>query len=702
MPNNDGNRPALYSHHPLQKKPTMLGRFRIGTKLTTSFAIILLLMGALICVMLFSYKNIDNSTGNILGAFDRATSPEYGVSQGGTDIASMEKLFLTYLSTRDLKYLEDFQVLSKKVSGIFTEIHKRTPLQSNKDAAQRVLDICEAGDKGLTSYIEQEKTVQSIMANGTAAAKQLDTKIESIIKILSEASKGHQEIDVTTFEQLRLSEEIRGSIASTLLARNDLYAASNDETFEEAVLELPKRMNALGDQLQELQKLCASGPLAESTKECVDIHTQWKSFAAQFVPSVKKRIELRKPLSIALDEISGITLDMMGNMIEAVHEHVTGQRNLVGLSRTIGFLVGGVAFAIGIFVCIALTADISSGIKRAIVALNLIINDGIVSFDIPPEDAARKDEVGDLCHAFAGLLKQFQNVERLANELADGNYTSTLKVRGDKDTMNIYLNKMLDQTNSVLHEINESVTQVTTGSNEVTNAAQSLSSGAQEAAASLEQITASMNEISGQTRKNAESATQARDLAQKASKAANDGQEAMKDMTNAMERITHNSSEIQRVIKVIDDIAFQTNLLALNAAVEAARAGQHGKGFAVVAEEVRNLASRSAKAARETSDLIAKSGSEIEKGGEVASHTASVLDTIVEQIKETTELVGGIATASNEQALGVNQVSIGLQQIDSVTQQNTAAAEESASAANEMSAMAGNLQKIVEQFKLRT
>jgi methyl-accepting chemotaxis protein len=172
-------------------------------------------------------------------------------------------------------------------------------------------------------------------------------------------------------------------------------------------------------------------------------------------------------------------------------------------------------------------------------------------------------------------------------------------------------------------------------------------------------------------------------------------------MTEAMTQITMNSNEIQEVITVIDGIAFQTNLLALNAAVEAARAGQHGKGFAVVAEEVRSLAARSAKAAKETSELIAKSGLEIARGGEVAARTADVLNAIVEQIQQTTELVANIATASHKQAQGVNQVSIGLTQIDAVTQQNTASAEEAASATSEMSAMAANLQKLVAQFKLR-
>ena len=340
-------------------------------------------------------------------------------------------------------------------------------------------------------------------------------------------------------------------------------------------------------------------------------------------------------------------------------------------------------------------------ILQSVGILQSLAEQGDISLEVPRGIETRGDEIGAIGRGIKHILIDYRQIAARVRNLADGDWTDFVQEKGAKDTLSIDFRNMYQKVNETLREINTSVARVTTGSAEVSIASQSLSSGAQEAAASLEEITASMNEISSQTRANAESAAQAHDLAQKASSAAANGQQAMQEMTAAMDRITKNSNEIQRVIKVIDDIAFQTNLLALNAAVEAARAGQHGKGFAVVAEEVRNLASRSAKAAQETSDLIAKSGHEIDKGGEIAAHTAKVLNAIVEQIKQTTDLVAGIAVASNEQAEGVNQVTIGLQQIDAVTQQNTASAEESASAAGEMSGMAANLQKLVGQFQLR-
>ena len=211
---------------------------------------------------------------------------------------------------------------------------------------------------------------------------------------------------------------------------------------------------------------------------------------------------------------------------------------------------------------------------------------------------------------------------------------------------------MVDNVNEAMTNIDASSEQVAAGSQQVSSASQQLSQGAAEQSSSIEQITASVEQLSSQTHLNAENANQANDLSNEARQKAEQGNTQMQEMLRSMDEINDSSANISKIIKVIDEIAFQTNILALNAAVEAARAGQHGKGFAVVVEEVRNLAARSASAAKETSAMIEGSIKKAEVGTKIANETAESLRIIVAGIAKASQLVNDIAHASDEQASG--------------------------------------------------
>ncbi len=357
---------------------------------------------------------------------------------------------------------------------------------------------------------------------------------------------------------------------------------------------------------------------------------------------------------------------------------------------------------------------LKENINRSIDAINLLVRDtnALIEGALEGRLSLRVDDSkhqGDFRKIVRGINESLDALTFPMNEILEalekistGDLTAKINSehKGDHGRMKDALNKTLDALNNTLAGIAASVEQIRNGAQQVADSSQSVSQGASEQASALEQTTASIEEIAQQAKHNSEHAQHAKQISSTAREAADEGSALMQQMLEAMQAINDSSNQISKIIKVIDEIAFQTNLLSLNAAVEAARAGVHGKGFAVVAEEVRNLAQRSARAAKETEQLIEGSVEKIRRGTELADKTAQSLESIVQSMIKSNDLIDEIASASAEQVQGIEQISESLRQVDQVTQANAASAEQSASAAEELSSQATNLQRLVAKFRL--
>lgn len=391
----------------------------------------------------------------------------------------------------------------------------------------------------------------------------------------------------------------------------------------------------------------------------------------------------------------------IGNLVEynstGGEERADANTALAKTSTLTMAVVIAIGVIIAIFLGIFISRIISNPVREMVEAANDLAQ-GDVNVDIRTNT---KDEIGNLASSFRDMIGNIREQARVAERIAAGDLTVDVKVRSEKDLLNQKFFEIVEKNNEIMSNIVNASEQVAAGSKQVSDSSMALSQGAAEQASSVEELTASLEEVSSQTDINAKNATNANELAEAAKNNAIDGNNKMQEMVKAMEEINESSANISKIIKVIDDIAFQTNILALNAAVEAARAGQHGKGFAVVAEEVRNLAARSANAAKETTDMIEGSIKKSEGGTRIANETEEALNKIVEEVAKAAELVGDIAVASNEQANAIGQINQGIMQVSQVVQSNSATSEESAAASEELSGQADLLQEMVGRFKLK-
>ncbi|MGC4018256.1 MAG: methyl-accepting chemotaxis protein [Muricomes sp.] len=310
------------------------------------------------------------------------------------------------------------------------------------------------------------------------------------------------------------------------------------------------------------------------------------------------------------------------------------------------------------------------------------------------------DEVGEVMKAFKAMVENIRSQAETAEAIASGDLTVRVKINSEKDVLGIALSSIVEKNNQILSQICDTSGQVVSGAGQISEASSRLSEGACRQSGSLQELAAAVAEVKDRITLSAENAEMARTCANDVRDGAEDGNKYMDEMLRAMDEINVSASNISKVIKAIEDIAFQTNILSLNASIEAARAGQYGKGFAVVADEVRSLAARSAEAAKETTDMIESSMQRTEYGTKIARTTADAFSKIVGGVEEVAGLAEKIASASLEQASGIARINDEIDQVSGVVQANSAASQESAAASAELYRQAETLREMVQTFKL--
>jgi len=294
-------------------------------------------------------------------------------------------------------------------------------------------------------------------------------------------------------------------------------------------------------------------------------------------------------------------------------------------------------------------------------------------------------------------------VSEVTRQIAEGNLSVEVRTHeNDRQSILFDMKTMQQRLAETIGEIRRSADTIALASSEIASGNMDLSSRTESQASSLEETSASMEELTSTVKQNADNAVQANQLVVSASKVAEQGGYVVSKVVQTMDTINSSATRIVDIISVIDGIAFQTNILALNAAVEAARAGEQGRGFAVVASEVRNLAQRSASAAKEIKELINTSVENINQGSALVAEAGSTMDKVVESVSRVTEIMASITDASREQSTGIGHVGQAITDMDSVTQQNAALVEQAAAAAANMQDQAANLAQLVAHFRLNS
>ena len=682
---------------------------KISLKILLSFGIIILMILAFSIFVVVSNLSMNDNAYTMQSEIQMqvlGTSLVDYFSQANAGVNIINYSFDEREFDSVLKNISQSQQTLQKMKDYINEHSALANFQAEVDAVSMSIS---AWSKNINDILALNKELDTIIQDAHDNQRTLTDQSAGVFDYQMELSRDEASQDIDETARLRRVSRIEQGV--DISDRLNSIGASFELMFRSLdISHIDEDMAFFEDTVQVLTEFRDGSALQyniDTSAAMLEALEAYKGNIADFMSCFSKRNSLTQ----AGAAFSADALEAVHNLVTAVEtSSMQSAEETINTTATMRIISIAIVIA-GVVISLLLALYISRLISRPLNTLSAFMKNAGATGDITltPEDVANisemakvKDEIGQAINGCAAFVGHVTNISKELESIANGDLTTDIKLLSDSDTMGKSMKQMIENLNNMFVEINAATAQVSSGSKQVADGAQALAQGSTEQAASIQELSSSISEIAGKTKANATTAEKTSKLSETIKNSAEKGSNQMDEMITAVVDINEASKNISKIIKTIDDIAFQTNILALNAAVEAARAGQHGKGFAVVAEEVRNLASKSAQAAKDTGVMIQDSMAKAEFGAQIAEENAESLKEIVSGVNESSQMIGEIARASEEQSLGIQQINIGIDQVAQVVQQNSATAEESAAASEQMSSQSMMLEELIRQFKLKT